>query len=78
MQLNYIRVQQTKSFADEANFAALRKLPEITVPKFTADNYEIFTTALCSVVGSTIGMNLMPIDYVMRGVTGNYDSSWTN
>ena len=43
------------------------------VPKLMANNYEIFTTALCYVLGRPIGMNGFPIEYVMCGVTGNYD-----
>ena len=74
VQLIYMHVQRTKSVADKANFAALRKLPEVTVPKLTAENYDIFATSICSVVEETIGMNRIPIDHVMRGVTGNYDS----
>ena len=73
-----MRVQQTKSVADKAKLAALSKLHEIMVPKLTADNYEISTTALCSLIGRTIGMNSIPVDYVMRGVTGNYDYPLTN
>ena len=73
-----MHVQRTKSVADTANFSALVKVPKITVSNFTADNYEIFTTALCSVVGINIGMKVILIDYVMIGVTGNYDSSWKN
>ena len=71
-----MHVQRTKSVTDKANFSALSKLPEITVPKLTAENYEIFTTSCCSVVESNIGMNSIPVDYIMRGVTGNYNSSW--
>ena len=78
VQLNYMHVQQKKSVADKANFAALSKLPEIMVPKLTSDNDEIFTTDFCSVVVRTIGMNSIPVDYVMYGVTGEYDSPWTN
>ena len=50
VQLKYMNVQRTKSVVDKANFADLSKLTEITVPKLTADNDEIFNTALCSVV----------------------------
>ena len=78
VQLNYMHVQRTKSVADKAKFSALIKLPEITVPKLTADNDEILTTAFCCVLGRTIGTNGIPIDYFMRGVTGNYDYPWTN
>ena len=67
-------VEKTDSVADKSNSAALRELPEITVPKLKADNYDIFTTSFCSVVGRAIDMNAIPIDYGMRGVTGNYDS----
>ena len=66
------------SVADRSYFAALSKLPEITVPKLTDDNYDIFNTALYFIIGRTIGINGIPVDYVMRGVTGNYDSPWTN
>ena len=69
---------EKKSVVDKANFSALGKLPEITVPKLAAENYEIFTTAFCSVLGRNLGMNRIPIDYVMRGITGNYDYPWTN
>ena len=48
------------------------------VPKLTADNDEIFTTTLCYEVGNKIDMHGIPIDYVMCGVTGNYDYPWTN
>ena len=69
---------EKKSVVDKSNFSALGKLPEITVPKLAAENDEIFTTAFCSVLGRTIGMNGITIDYVMHGVTGNYDYPWTN
>ena len=78
MKLNYMCVHRTKSVADKANFAALSKLPEITIRKLTADNNENFTTSFCSVVGRTVDMNVIFIDYVICGVTGNYDSPWTN
>ena len=48
------------------------------IPNFAAGNYDIFTIALCSVIGRTIGMNGIPIGYVLRGVTGNYDFPWAN
>ena len=73
-----MRVQRTKSVADKTNFAALSKLPDIMVPKFTVDHYDIFTIAFCSVTSNNIGMNAISIEYLMRGVTGNYDSPWTN
>ena len=73
-----MRVQQPKSVSDKANFSALRNLPKITVPKLTADNYDILTTYLCYVVGTTIVMNVIPINRFMCGVTGNYNSPWTN
>ena len=78
VQLNCIHVQGTKSVADEANFAALSKLSEIMVPKLTDENYEIFTTAFCSIVERTIIMNGIPIDYIICGVNGDHDSPWTN
>ena len=78
VKLNYTLVQSTKSVVDKANFAALSKLPEITVLELTADNYEIFNTAFCSIIGRDIGMEGITIDYVMRGITGNYDYPWTN
>ena len=78
VQLNYMRAQRTKSVSDKAKFAALSKLPKIMVPKLTAENYDIFTTDFCSVERRTIGINSIPIDYVMRGVTSNYDYPWTN
>ena len=49
VQINYMRVQRTKAVAEKANFATFSKLPEITVPELTADNYEIFITAFCSI-----------------------------
>ena len=70
-----MHVKRTKSVADRSNFAALSKLPDITVLKLTADNDEIFTTALYYVVQRTIGMNGITIDYFMCGVTRNYDYS---
>ena len=76
VQPNYMRIQRSKSFADKANFSDLSKLHEITVPKLTNDNYEIFTTAFYYVVGRNISMNRIPIDDVMRGVTGKYKSTW--
>ena len=69
---------EKKSVADKANIVALSKLSYIALPKFTADNYEIFNTVFCSIVGRNIVMNGIPIQYVIRGVTGNYYSSWTN
>ena len=73
-----MHVQRTKSVAYKANFSSLSKLPEITVLELTADNYEIFNTAFCSIIGRDIGMEGITIDYVMRGITGNYDYLWTN
>ena len=73
-----MRDQQKKSVVDKANFDNLRKLPAITVPKLTSDNYEIFTLGFCFIVGRSIDMNGIPIGHVMRGVTRNYDYPWTN
>ena len=78
VKLNYMHDQRTNNVVDKANFSALRKLPDITVPKFMAYNYDIFSTALCYVSVRTIGMNGISIDYAMCGVTGNYDSHWMN
>ena len=73
-----MHVQRTKSVAYKANFSSLSKLPEITVPKLTADNYEIFNTTFYYIIGRTIGMNVIPIDYFMRDVSRNYNYPWTN
>ena len=73
-----MHVQRTNSVADKSNLAALSKLPETTVPKLTADKYDIFTTAFCYLTGRTIGMKGITFDYVMRGVTGDYEYPWTN
>ena len=78
MQINYMRFQRKMPIVDKANIAALRKLPDITVPKLTSDNYDIFTKAFCSVVVSTIGINGIPVDYVMPDFTGNHNYPWTN
>ena len=78
VQLNYMLVQRKKLAADISKFAALRKLSEIKVPKLTAENYAVFTTVFCSVILRTIGMNGITIDYVMHGVTRNYDYPWMN
>ena len=56
----------------------MSKLAEIMVPKLIADNYKIFIASFCFVVGRNFGMNRILIDYVMRGVSGNYDYPWTN
>ena len=74
--INLMRVQRTKSVQDKVSFAALSKLPEIVVPKLTATNYEIFNIAFTAVVARTIGMNLIPLDYVMRETIGNYGTAW--
>ena len=73
-----MRVQQTKSVVDKANFSAFSKLPEFTVSKLIAENYDIFTAAFCFVLGRTIVMDGIPIDYFMCDVTGSCDSPWTN
>ena len=73
-----MRAQRTKSVSDKVNFDGLRKLTDITVQKLTDDNYKVFARAFFSVVAKTIGMNGNPLYYVMRGVTGDYDSPWTN
>ena len=78
VKLNYIHVQREKSVAYKAKFSALSKLPEIKATKLTADNYEIFTTDFYYIMGRTIGMDGIPIYYVMLGVTGNSDYPWTN
>ena len=74
--LNLMRIQRTRSMQDKASFSALSKLPEIAVPKLTATNYEIFNTAFTAVVARTIGMNSLPLDYIMRATIGNYDDAW--
>ena len=38
VQLNYMCAQRTELVADKSNFSALRKLPDITVTKLTANN----------------------------------------
>ena len=76
VKLNFMHVQRTKSVVDISNFYALSKLPEITVLKLMAENYEIFTAAFCYAVKRTIGINGIPIDYVRCGVNGYFDSPW--
>ena len=73
-----MRVQRTKSVADKVNLSAKSKFPEITVPKLRTYNYEIFTTAFYSFLGRIIGVNGIPVDCVMCGVTKDYDYPWTN
>ena len=70
--INLMRIQRTKALQNEASFAALSKLPEIVVPKLTTMNYEIFNTAFTAVIARTIGMNSIPLDYVIRETIGNY------
>ena len=74
--INLMRIQRTKAVQNEASFAALSKLPEIVVPKLTTMNYEIFNTAFTAVVARTIGMNSIPLDYVIRETIGNYGDAW--
>ena len=76
VQIKYMCVQRKNSVSDKDKFVALRKLPEITEPKLTANNDNIFNTAFYYVVERTV-MNVIPIDYAMRGVTRNYDPPWT-
>ena len=64
--ISVMRTQRTKSVEDKVTFAALSKLPEVVVPKLTATNYEIFNIAFTAVVTRTIGMNGLPLDYLMR------------
>ena len=68
--------QRTKSVEDKVTSAALSKLPEVVVPKLTATNYEIFNTVFTAVVARTIGMNGLPLDYLMRETIGNYGGIW--
>ena len=77
VQTKYMCVQRTNSVANKDNFVTLRKLPEITEPKLTANNNNIFNTAYYYVVKRTVGMNGITIDYAMRGVSKHYDSPWT-
>ena len=70
--INLMRIQRTKALQNEASFAALSKLPEIVVPKLTTMNYELFNTAFTAVITRTIGMNSIPLDYVIRETIGNY------
>ena len=74
--ISVMRTQRTKSVEDKVTFAALSKLPEVVVPKLTATNYEIFNTAFTAVVTRTIGMNGLPLDYLMRETVGNYEVAW--
>ena len=74
--INLMRIQRTKSVQNKASFAALSKLPEIIVPKLTAMKYEIFNTVFTAVVARTIGMNAIPLDYVIRETIGNYGNAW--
>ena len=78
VKLNYMHDQRTNNVVDKANFSAFSKLPEFTVSKLIAENYDIFTAAFCFVLGRTIVMDGIPIDYFMCDVTGSCDSPWTN
>jgi len=40
VQINYMRIQKTKSAQDQVLFSAISKLPAVVVPKLTASNYE--------------------------------------
>ena len=53
--------------------------PVMTVPKFNGSNYDEFITAFRSLASRSIGLNDLPLDYLMRDdPPGNYTAGWTS
>ena len=75
--LNFLRIQKTQAVEDAKSFDKLSSLPEIKVPKLTESNYEAFDTAFQSILAKTIGMNVIPITYILRkNEVGDYEHNW--
>ena len=51
----------------------------MTIPKFHGANYDEFITAFWSLASRTIGLNDLPLDYLMRDdPPGNYNQAWAS
>ena len=51
----------------------------MTVPKFNGSNYDEFITAFRSLASRSIGLNDLPLDYLMRdSAPGTYNQAWAS
>ncbi|GFH61776.1 predicted protein [Chaetoceros tenuissimus] len=71
-QLNLMKNYCDQALQDKANDESIT-LPEITVPKFTSDNYDDFMAKFLTVVSRTKSVHGVSIDYIVREADGNFN-----
>ena len=52
------------------------KNPTLDLPKLTNDNFDEFMAAFTNLASRTIGVNELPIDYLLRTTDGNYNAAY--
>lgn len=73
-----IILRQTRSTAIEfkSRRSTSTQASTITIPKLTEDNYDQFHAAFTNLASRTIGINELPLDYLLRTIVGNYNSQY--
>ena len=64
-QISLLKQSRSSALEQKKNRANLT-LPTMTVPKFTGTNYDEFMTAFTTLANRQIGLNNLPLDYIMR------------
>ena len=64
-QLALLKQSRSNAIEQKKNRAA-NTLPSMTVPKFNGNNYDEFMTSFTTLANRQIGLNDLPLDYLMR------------
>ena len=64
-QLTLLKQSRSNALEQKRN-RANNNLPSMSIPKFTGNNYDEFITAFTTLANRQIGLNDLPLDYLMR------------
>ena len=75
-QLNALRHARSTALSFQKNKKDSTSNATMTIPTLTNDNYDEFMAAFINLASRTIGVNELPLDYLLRQQTGNYNSPY--
>ena len=71
-------VRKHNDWKNFKNSADNMSLPTVTVPKLTKSNWKIFSQSIKELLTRQRGTNSIPLSYVIRSNTGNYDDVYAS
>ena len=77
-QITLLRAERTLAM-ERAKNRRTHSLPDMDIPKLTQKNYDEFNTAFATLVSRQIGVNDIPLDYLLRdNAIGNYEAQYAS